>query len=61
MHRNRGRERRTVGQKISIAEPHHFFAAFALTPGKNLDPDPTLLYSKSILLKNKQELAYSKG
>jgi hypothetical protein len=33
----------------SVAEPHHFYAAPAPVPGKNLDaapaPAPTLLYS----------------
>jgi hypothetical protein len=36
---------------ISVAEPHHFYAA----PGKNFDalaaPAPTLLYSKAKFLK----------
>jgi hypothetical protein len=40
--------------KISVAEPHHFYAAPA--PGKNFDaapaaPAPTLLYSKTKFLK----------
>jgi hypothetical protein len=36
---------------ISVAEPHHFYAAPA--PGKNFDtaPAPTLLYSKAKFLK----------
>jgi hypothetical protein len=42
--------------KISVAEPHHFYAALAPAPGKNFDaapapaapaPAPTLLYSKA--------------
>jgi hypothetical protein len=40
--------------KISVAEPHHFYAAPA--PGRNFDagpalaaPAPTLLYSKATL------------
>jgi hypothetical protein len=44
------------GEKISVAEPHHFYAAPA--PGKNFDaapapaaPAPTLLYSKTKFLK----------
>jgi hypothetical protein len=44
---------------ISVAEPHHFYAApaLALAPGENFDaapapaPAPTLLYSKSKCLK----------
>jgi hypothetical protein len=36
---------------VSIAEPHHFYAA----PGENFDaaaaPAPTLLYSKAKILK----------
>jgi hypothetical protein len=42
--------------RISVAEPHHFYAAPA--PGKNFDaapapaaPAPTLLYSKTKILK----------
>jgi hypothetical protein len=42
--------------KISVAEPHHFYAAPA--PGKNFDaapaapaPAPTLLYRKTKFLK----------
>jgi hypothetical protein len=36
---------------ISVAEPHHFYAASA--PGKNFDADPapSLLYSKAKFLK----------
>jgi hypothetical protein len=45
--------------KISVAEPHHFYAALAPVPGKNFDAAPaalapapmapatTLLYSKT--------------
>jgi hypothetical protein len=42
---------------FSVAEPHHFYAAPALAPGKNFDaapapaPAPTLLYSKEKFLK----------
>jgi hypothetical protein len=37
--------------KISVAEPHHFYAA--PVPGENFDaaPAPTLLYSKAKILK----------
>jgi hypothetical protein len=42
----------------SVAEPHHFYAAPALAPGKNFDaapaapaPAPTLLYSMVKFLK----------
>jgi hypothetical protein len=38
----------------SVAEPHHFYAAPAPAPGKNLDaapaPAPTLLFSKAKFL-----------
>jgi hypothetical protein len=44
--------------KISVAEPHHFYAAPAPTQGKNFDaapapaaPAPTLFYSKAKFLK----------
>jgi hypothetical protein len=45
---------------ISVAEPHHFYAAPAPAPGKNFDaasapaapaPAPTLLYNKAKFLK----------
>jgi hypothetical protein len=42
---------------ISVAEPHHFYAAPAPAPGINFDaapapaPAPTLLYSKAKFLK----------
>jgi hypothetical protein len=42
-----------TGQKISVAEARHFYAAPA--PGKNFDavpaPAPTLLFSKAKFLK----------
>jgi hypothetical protein len=41
--------------KISVAEPHHFYAAPYPAPGKNFDaapaPAPTQLYSKAEFLK----------
>jgi hypothetical protein len=48
---------------ISVAEPHHFYAAPA--PGKNFDeasapaaPAPTLLYSKAKFIKRTKVKAY---
>jgi hypothetical protein len=43
-------------QESSVAEPHHFYEAPALAPGKNFDaapaaPAPTLFYSKGKILK----------
>jgi hypothetical protein len=42
--------------KISVAEPHHFYASPA--PGKNFDaaPAPTLLYRKAKFLKRTEVL-----
>jgi hypothetical protein len=46
---------KVTGFKISVAEPHHFYAAPA--PGENFDaapapaPAPTLLYNKAKFLK----------
>jgi hypothetical protein len=52
----KGRRAGTTGVKSNVAEPHNFYAAPA--PSKNFDaapaapaPDPTLLYSKTKLLK----------
>jgi hypothetical protein len=49
----REREKEGGWVKISVAEPHHFYAA--PVPGKNFDaapaPAPTLLYSKAKCLK----------
>jgi hypothetical protein len=49
--------------KISVAEPHHFYAAPALAPGINFDaapaapaPAPTLLYSKAKILKRTKDV-----
>jgi hypothetical protein len=38
---------------MSVTQPHHFYAAPDLAPGKNFDavPAPTLLYSKAKFLK----------
>jgi hypothetical protein len=40
---------------VSVAEPHHFYAAPTPAPGTNFDaapaPAPTLLYSKAKFLK----------
>jgi hypothetical protein len=56
--RSRVGEKEKEGDKTSVAEPHHFYAAPA--PGKNFDaapapaapaPAPTLLYSKAKILK----------
>jgi hypothetical protein len=48
----------SLGVKLSVPEPHHFYAA----PGKNFDaapaPAPTLLYGKAKILKQTKVLTH---